>query len=125
MLTKFLNNYGFMILGGAMIIGFSAFKGAEVYAGKADSPVTIYFTGDPTQSGQVENEANWSTSSSSPTCSGDDKACSMEVDASDLTSSGKLDPAKIELDEDFTGAGYVPVRNGGNSTTDIEIHNKN
>jgi hypothetical protein len=60
MLTKFLNNYGYMILGGAMIIGFSAFKGAEAYTGKSLAPVTVYFKGNPLLSGEVSNDTKWS-----------------------------------------------------------------
>ena len=61
MLTKFLNNYGYMILGGAMIFGFSAFKSAEVYSGKNLAPVTVYFNGDPLNASQVADESRWTT----------------------------------------------------------------
>lgn len=124
MLTKFLNNYGYMILGGAMIIGFSAFKGAEAYAGKSLAPVTVVFDGNPTNPGEVADESNWKISSGSPSCEGDNLACSMEVETTDLTSSGELDPLKIQLSEFFTGSGYIPQRSGGNSETEVQIHNR-
>lgn len=114
-----------MILGGAMIFGFSAFKSAEVYSGKKLSPVTVVFDGDPTNPGEVADESNWKISSSSPSCEGENLACSMEVESTDLTSSGELDPTKIQLDESFTGSGYIPQRNGGNSQTELQIHNRN
>lgn len=114
-----------MILGGAMIFGFSAFKSAEVYSGKKLNPATVYFNGDPTISGQVSDESKWSTTPNGQSCSGESKACSMEVETSDLTTAGKLNPAQIQLDENFTGSGYVPERNGGDSETEIDIHNRN
>ncbi len=113
-----------MILGGAMIIGFSAFKGAEAYTGKSLAPVTVVFDGNPTSPGEVADESNWKVSSSNPSCEGDNLACSMQVESTDLTSSGELDPTKIQLDEFFTGSGYIPQRNGGNSETEIQIHNR-
>jgi len=114
-----------MILGGAMIISLSAFKGAEIYAGENLSPVTVYFNGNPANSGEVSDESKWSTTPNGQTCSGEKKACSMEVQSSDLTSAGQLDPAQIQLDEIATSSGYVPERNGGDSETEIIIHNRN
>ncbi len=46
-----------MILGGAMIIGFSAFKGAEAYTGKKLDPVTIYFHGSTNSPSDVQNQS--------------------------------------------------------------------
>ncbi|WON95049.1 hypothetical protein [Sphingobacterium sp. UGAL515B_05] len=119
MLTKFLNNYGYMILGGAMIIGFSAFKGAEVYAGKADNPVTIYFHGNPQDANQVKDASLWDTTSNDEDCnSANVMACSQVVDESDLNASDQLNPAKIQLDATATSGGnYIPSRTGGSSST--------
>lgn len=113
-----------MILGGAMIIGFSAFKGAEVYTGKSLAPVTVYFKGNPLLSGEVSNESNWTTTTNGQSCSGDNKACSMQVETSDLNSAGELDPSQIELTEISTGSGFIPERSGGDSETEINIHNR-
>ncbi len=75
-----------MILGGAMIIGFSAFKGAEAYAGKKLDPVTIYFHGSTSSSSDVQNQSLWTETPNDEDCgSGNNAACAMEADASDLT----------------------------------------
>jgi hypothetical protein len=119
MLTKFLNNYGYMILGGAMIIGFSAFKGAEAYTGKKLDPVTIYFHGDPQDEDQVKDASRWNTTPNDEDCnSANVMACSQVVDESDLNSSDQLNPAKIQLGATATSGGnYIPSRTGGSSST--------
>jgi len=129
MLTKFLNNYGYMILGGAMIIGFSAFKGAEAYTGKSLAPVTVYFNGDPLVASQVADESRWTTTPNGHSCNTtDNKACSLPVDNTDLSGSA-LNPAKISMDA-IPGAagaasGYIPQRTGGSGSTPFNPVNRN
>ncbi len=108
-----------MILGGAMIIGFSAFKGAEAYAGKIDNPVTIYFHGNPQDEDQVKDASLWDTTPNDEDCnSANVMACSQVVDESDLNASDQLNPAKIQLGATATSGGnHVPSRTGGSSTT--------
>jgi len=115
MLTKFLNNYGYMILGGAMIIGFSAFKGAEAYAGKKLDPVTIYFHGSTSSSSDVQNQSLWTETPNDEDCgSGNNAACAMEADASDLTGtpgSRSLNPSRITLNANAVGSQFIPSKN--------------
>ena len=109
MLTKFLNNYGYMILGGAMIISFSAFKGAEAYAGKKLAPVMVYFHGEPTLEAEVENLSKWNTTSNGKSCNDKDElACAIRVDASDLDASGTTFDSSITLEANSTSSGYIP-----------------
>jgi hypothetical protein len=119
MLTKFLNNYGYMILGGVMIIGFSAFKGAEVYAGKADNPVTLYFHGDPSDEDDVKDHSLWTETSNSENCNtGNNAACAMVVDLSDVTGttgSRSLNPSRITLDANQVGSQFIPSKNAAAS----------
>lgn len=104
-----------MILGGAMIIGFSAFKGAEAYAGKAQSPVTLYFTGNTTNATEVADETRWKEMASHPGCDeGEIAACSIIADPSDVTGaagSRSLNPSRIQLDANSTGTHYTPSKN--------------
>lgn len=129
MLTKFLNNYGYLILGGAMIIGFSAFKGAEAYAGKSLAPVTVYFNGDPLNASQVADESRWTTAPNGQSCNTtNNKACSLPVDHTDLSGSA-LNPARISLGSapgaGGSGSGYIPTRTGGSSPTPFTPVNRN
>ncbi len=104
-----------MILGGAMIIGFSAFKGAEVYAGKSLAPVTLYFHGNPSEEDEVKDQSLWTEISNSESCNtGNNAACAMEVDASDVTgTSGSryLNPSRITLNADPVGSQFIPSKN--------------
>lgn len=118
-----------MILGGAMIIGFSAFKSAEVYTGEAQSPVTVYFNGDPLIASQVADESRWTTTPNGHSCNPtNNKACSLPVDNTDLSGSA-LDPAKISMDATPGAAGaasgYIPQRTGGSSSTTFKPVNRN
>ena len=126
MLTKFLNNYGYMILGGAMIIGFSAFKGAEAYAGKKLDPVTIYFHGDETSASQVSSAFRWTTTANGESCNDVDlMACSQVVDQTDLISSSRLDSTKIQLGATPTSGGnFIPSKAGGSSSTPFSPTNR-
>ena len=124
MLTKFLNNYGYMILGGAMIIGFSAFKGAEAYAGKSLAPVTVYFHGDPTIRSQVEDESRWTTTSNGQSCDNTDElACSIIVDNSDLTGN-TLNTSKITLEGEAVDSGFIPQLMSGSNPSYFQPVNK-
>ena len=126
MLTKFLNNYGYMILGGAMIIGLSAFKEAEAYAGKSLDPVMVYFHGDPTDDDQVKDPSEWTTTSNSQSCdvNYNEQACAIEVDESDLNANNGLEGTRIELGGTSTREGYIPSRTGGTSPTPFKPINK-
>src|SRR5690606_40944381 len=64
---------------------------------------------------------------SSDVCSSDlvnQLACSMIVDEDDLTPSGELDPAKIQLGASSTSSGFTPTRTGGNSQTQFNPTNR-
>lgn len=115
MLTKFFYDYGFMMLGGAMIIGFSAFKGAEAYTGKIDSPVTLYFHGSTSSSTDVKNQSLWTEKTTDEDCgSGNNAACAMKADASDLTGttgSRSLNPSRITLNANPVGSQFIPSKN--------------
>lgn len=125
MLTKFLNNYGYMILGGAMIFGFSAFKSAEVYSGKKLSPVMVYFHGDVTDPAEVADESLWTTTPNEGSCNNvNQRACSQEVDELDLNSNDEINPSKIQLGATSTPQGYIPSRTGGTSTSLFKPINK-
>lgn len=126
MLTKFLNNYGYMILGGARIFGFSAFKSAEVYSGKKLSPVTIYFHGNSQSPTEVQDESRWTTTTNGQDCNTENvMACAQVVDESDLNASNQLDPSKIQLGAtNTTGSNYIPSRTGGSSSSPFNPINK-
>lgn len=116
-----------MILGGAMIIGFSAFKGAEIYTGKNLAPVMVYFHGDPTDANQVKDPSEWTTTSNSQSCDANqnEQACAIEVDEADLNASNELDGSRIQLGANATSAGFIPTRTGGTSPTPFKpIHKK-
>lgn len=120
-----------MILGGAMIISFSAFKGAEVYTGKKLAPVTLYFNGDPLVPSEVADESRWKTTPlpGAPTCDlVNNQACSLIVEPTDLSGSS-LDSTKISLDaiagSAGPGAGYIPKYAGGSSSTPFNPKNRN
>lgn len=104
-----------MILGGAMIIGFSAFKGAEAYAGKTDDPVTLYFHGDPSDEDDVKDQSLWTETSNSENCNtGNNAACAMVVDLSDvtgITGSRSLNPSRITLNANAVGSQFIPSKN--------------
>ena len=124
MLTKFLNNYGYMILGGAMIFGFSAFKSVEVYSGKKLSPATVYFHGDATDPAQVADESRWTTTPNGESCDNTDElACSIVVDNTDL-SGNTLNTSKIQLEAQPINSGYVHQLMSGSNPTQFQPINK-
>jgi hypothetical protein len=114
-----------MVVALATVIGFSAFKMAEDKTGKPLAPVTIYFHGEADDPTQVADAANWSDTPNGQSCDGDNLACSMEVDAEDLTPSGQLDPSKIQLSAVPSPSGYTPEKTGGSSQTQPQIFNRN
>lgn len=109
------------------IIGFSAFKMTENKEGKPLVPVMIYFHGDPEDPTEVANESLWTTTPNGQSCNNVDlKACAQIVDHTDLTSSGSLDPNKIDLDAIATeDDNYIPDRVGGTSDTEFNPINRN
>jgi len=109
----------------AAVIGFSAFKMAEDTTGKPLAPVTIYFQGNPANASQVSNESLWTDEPNEEDCNNVNQlACSMIVDEDDLTPSGELDPAKIQLGASSTSSGFTPTRTGGNSQTQFNPTNR-
>lgn len=83
--------------------------------------VTLYFQGDTQDENEIEDASNWVEQASAPSCSGDEKACSISVNPSDATGSPgsrQLDPSRITL-EAAPGAGshYVPQKNTSASTS--------
>ncbi|MGJ1410197.1 hypothetical protein ACR78Z_11020 [Sphingobacterium thalpophilum] len=116
-----------MILGGAMIIGFSAFKGAEAYAGKSLAPVTVYFHGDPTISTEVEDLSQWNTSPNGKSCNNrNELACAVQVDPTDLNSSGtSFDSSKIAIEATSTSSGYIPSLESGYTPMQFDPINRN
>ncbi|WP_343555602.1 hypothetical protein [Sphingobacterium sp.] len=127
MLTKFFYDYGFMMLGGAMIIGFSAFKGAEAYTGKSLAPVTVYFHGNPTIPSEVENLSKWDTSPNGKSCNNrDELACAVKVDPTDLDSAGtSFDSSKITIEATSTSSGYIPSLESGSTPMQFDPINRN
>ena len=112
------------IVAAVTILGFSAFKITESKEGKILAPVTIYFHGEADDPVQVAEESNWKDTPNGQSCEGENLACSMEVDADDLTPSGTLDPDKIELTAVPSPTGYTPAKSGGDSPTEPEIFNR-
>ncbi|GGH18176.1 hypothetical protein FAZ19_11880 [Sphingobacterium alkalisoli] len=124
-MNKFIKTQFLAIAAVVTILGFSAFKMADQGTKKILAPVTIYFHGDPTNPSEVEDESNWSDTPNGQSCSGENLACSMAVDTDDLTSSGTLDPNKIQLGASQSPTGYTPEKTGGESPTEPEISNRN
>lgn len=101
----------------AAVVTFSSYK-AIGFASLIPMTVAIYFHGDPTIAAEVEDESRWNITPNGQTCDQTNhKACMQHVQDTDLTSLGKLDPAKILLGSSYSGAGYVPTRTGGSSST--------
>ena len=115
------------IVAAVTILGFSAFKLAE---DKTQSMVTLYFQGDTNDAAQVADASNWQESSTSPTCFGEEKACSISVhpnDAFGSPGSRQLNPNQIVLNAVSTGTDYVPTKNNSasNSLEPITVQNRN
>ncbi|WP_286850654.1 MULTISPECIES: hypothetical protein [Sphingobacterium] len=111
----------------AIAIGTMSFTLIEkVKTPSKATTVTVFFNGDPTNATQVADEARWSEDNPSLTCpNGNQKACSMDVQDTDLNpSTGALDPAKISLNANATSSGYIPSKAGGSGSTPV-IHNRN
>lgn len=109
---QFLKKNAMAIVAAVAILGFSSFKLAET--NKIESPVTVYFHGLPSSSTDVQNESLWTEEPNNESCNtGDQNACAMIVDESDLASgtpgSRQLDPSKISIQAAATsGTSYVP-----------------
>lgn len=115
---NFIKKYALAIVAVATVLSFSAFKTTDIDLPKPRMTVTVYFQGNPTIQAQVENEALWDTNPNGQTCNNtNQKACLQLVEHTDLTGSGTLDPAKITLGTFNSGAGYIPTRTGGSSST--------
>lgn len=101
----------------AAVVTFSSYK-AVGFASLIPMTVAIYFHGDPTIPAEVTDESLWDTNTNDESCDDTNhKACMQLVEHTDLTSTGTLDPAKILLGSFNSGAGYVPTRIGGSSST--------
>lgn len=116
-----------MILGGAMILGFSAFKGAEVYTGGKLATVEVYFHGNPLIQAEVADESKWNTNPNGLSCDNNNQvACMLEVEDSDLNGL-QLDSTKVTLGaiRGSAASGYIPEHLGGSGSLDITIINRN
>lgn len=117
-LKNFIKTNALALVAVATIVGFSAFKSTDAELQQARMTVAVYFQGNPTVVNQVQNEALWSTTPNGQTCNNtNQKACLQLVEHTDLTATNTLDPAKIDLGEVNSGAGYIPTRIGGSSST--------
>ena len=83
------------------------------------STTTLYFHGSTTSAAQVANPANWRDVTNNQTCgTANIAACSMEVDADDVTPTAtpgvnQLDPSRIQLTANLTSGTthYTPSKN--------------
>jgi len=125
-IINFIKKYALAMVAVVTILSFSAFKASGVDAQQKRMTVALYFQGDPTVASQVANESLWSTTPNGQTCNAvNQKACMQHVEHTDLTVSNTLDPAKIDLGTFNTGAGYIPTRIGGSSSTPFTPFNRN
>lgn len=121
----FIKQYTLALVAMLTILSFSAFKTNTVDLQQPKMIVVLYFHGDPCVQSQVEDESLWTTSPNGQTCDNvDHKACMMLVEHTDLTALGALNPAKILLGSGNTGAGYLPTRIGGSSSTVVVFINR-
>ena len=110
----------------ATVITFSAFKVSGVDAQQKRMTVPIYFHGNVNNAAEVADESRWNTTPNGETCNNiPQKACMQLVEHTDLTGTGTLDPAKINLGSVSSGVGYVPTRTGGSSSTPFNPINRN
>ncbi|MGE8429620.1 MAG: hypothetical protein ACN6O7_17180 [Sphingobacterium sp.] len=126
-MTSIFNRKGYMMLAIAFAVCFNGAKAVEKLSGKSFASVMLYFHGDSSDPSQVQDESNWTTTPNGQDCNGDSKACAQEVDSSDLTSTGQLDPAKIQLgaqESSPSSNDYIPTRTGGSSTTPFNPINR-
>lgn len=128
-MSNLLKNFGMAMVAILMIIGFSAFKVAEKdNDSKTESPILVYFHGDPLVSTEVQDPELWKVLPYTHTCNtGNNKACSMEVDEDDLTGVSNaryLDPTKITIDAVDTANGFIPDEIHGSSSPNPQIFNR-
>lgn len=115
------------ILALATIVGFSSFK---LWETSTQSTITLYFEGDTDSATEVADASYWVENSSPPTCSGDQKACSMTVNVNDVigsTGNRELNPARIALNAISTPSGFIPEKNEAEShdeSDDITVQNQ-
>ncbi|MBB2949332.1 hypothetical protein [Sphingobacterium sp. JUb56] len=122
---NFIKKYALAMVAVATVLTFSAFKVSGGDGQQKRMTVAVYFHGNPTIPSQVENEALWNTDPNDESCNAiNQKACMQLVEHTDLTGSNTLDPAKITLGSVNTGAGYVPTRTGGSSSTPFNPINR-
>ncbi|AIM39005.1 hypothetical protein KO02_21635 [Sphingobacterium sp. ML3W] len=123
-MKNFIQKYALAIVAVATIVTFSAYKVTGTNAAFVTTP--IYFHGDATDPDQVADESNWTTTPNGKSCNGDNLACMMLVENTDLTGS-QLDPLKITLDaiEGASALGYIPEHIGGSGSPNPIIINEN
>lgn len=126
-MLKNIKNYAMAL--GALAI--AATSGTLMSFSKKDivkqDKVTLYFEGDPTKEAQVKDPNNWAEDNPAQSCSGSFKACSMDVNPSDVqgaAGSRTLNTTKIILGANSTTSGYTPYKAGGSSLNNITPHNK-
>lgn len=109
----------------ATVITFSAYKISSVET-KALVSVPVYFHGNPANSAEVADESKWTTTSNGQSCSGNNLACMISVENTDLIGA-QLDPAKVNLIAvpGAAGPGFVPQRASGSGTPNPTITNRN
>ena len=124
---KNLKNYAMALV--ALVIAATSVT-LMSFAKSNQTMVTLYFQGDTQDPNEIEDASNWVEQATPPSCSGEDKACSITVDPADaieLGGSRQLDPSRITL-EATPGAGshYVPQKNtnASSSPNPITVQNQ-
>jgi len=127
-MLKNIKNYAMALAA----LAIAATSGTLMSFGKKDfvkqDKVTLFFEGDPTKEAQVKDPNNWAEDNLAQSCSGTLKACSMDVDPSDVqgaTGSRTLNTSRIVLGANSTASGYTPYKASGSSPNNITPHNKN
>ena len=116
--TIFLKANILAIVAVTAILSFLTMKVSGEDGEQKRMTVPIYFHGNVNNAAEVADENRWNTTPNGETCNaGNQKACMILVEHTDLTASNTLDPAKINLGAVFTGVGYIPTRIGGSSST--------
>lgn len=117
-ITSFIKQYTLTLTAAMTILSFSAFKAFGSNGQLKRMTVAVYFHGDVMVPSQMENGIYWKTKPNGETCNFvNHKACMQLVEHTDLTPQNTLDTSKITLGSMYTGAGYIPTRIGGSSST--------
>lgn len=117
-IAHYIRQYALALIALLTIISFSALKAIASKGQQKRMTVALYFHGDVTVQSQVENGIYWKTTPNGETCNFvNHKACMQLVEHTDLTPHNTLDTTKITLGSMYTGAGYIPTRIGGSSST--------